>query len=206
MRAMLAIFAVLLGASGALAEEGEAMPYTLQPGDVISISVLEDPSLDRQVLVQPDGRISVPPAGVLMAGGRTPGELQTRLSRALAEDFVEAPAVTVALVSSPAFEASVEEAEEEEAVPRVYVLGQVQRPGGYELEDGMDMLQVLAIAGGPGVFAATGRIQLRSLTEDGVETVQILDYERLENGAPLPERFALEDGDVIFVPERGIFE
>ena len=207
IRAILLGVGIALGAGAAWAqsadtdaEAGEEL-YTIQPGDVISIQVLEDSSLNRDLLVQPDGRISFPLAGIVKASGRTPGELQEILSRRLSSDFLQPPSVTVSLASSPAF------GQQAAAQQRTFfVLGQVGQPGQFALSRPLTVVQALALAGGPGVFAATGRIQVRSVDEDGQEQVSLFDYEALEDGESLGAPLMVKDGDVIFVPESGFFE
>lgn len=210
MRSLLSVVLMsLLAAAAAPAsaqESGEApeddLVYRIQPGDVIGVQVLEDSSLNRELLVQPDGRVSFPLAGVVMAGGRTPEELQNTLSQELAADFLQAPTVTVSLQSSTAF--SGEGAQALQA--SFYVLGQVPAPGQFPILKPVTILQALAVAGGPGVFAAKDRIQIRKRNEDGIETVSLFDYEALEDGEAIDTSIEINDGDVIFVPESGFFE
>ncbi|MEM1344850.1 MAG: polysaccharide biosynthesis/export family protein [Pseudomonadota bacterium] len=175
-------------------------PFVLSPGDVIDVQVLEDNSLNRQLLIQPDGKISFPLAGVLDAGGKTPEQLQAIVRAALSDDFLDAPTVTVALVASQ------EIVRLQERRPTVFVLGQVRSPGVFPLGDGLSVVQILALAGGPAPFAATSRIQIRSRDDSGTESVTFFDYEELERGRRLPNIPPLSDGDVIFIPERGLFE
>lgn len=177
-----------------------AQDYSIQPGDTLEVTVLEDPGLNRQALVRPDGRITLPLAGSVVAEGLTPEALEARIRTALSRDFVTPPNVTVSLVSLG--ERSAEEAEE---LATVYILGEVRAPGPYDFEPPLDLLQALALAGGPAVFAARNRIQLRRTTEQG-ESVTILDYDLIEDGATPGNRAALRNGDVIIVPERGLFD
>lgn len=186
--------------------------YRLQPGDVVLVNVLEDPELDAQALVLPDGRMSMPVAGTLMAGGRAPEELAAAIRARLRDSFVQAPSVTVSVVSV----ASPEELdEEEEIVAEVYVLGEVARPGRYEYdgEEPITVIEALTLAGGPGPFAATKRIQVREEVEvegerTGVQAMRLFNYDSFEDGALVsPEDLAdLADGAVIVVPERRLFE
>jgi polysaccharide export outer membrane protein len=169
----------------------------LKPGDVVEISVLEDSSLNRQALVRPDGKISMPLAGTLQAADRTPEALQADLRQRLAKDFIEAPTVTVSLVSASA--------DEDEDLRFIYVLGQVANPGRFEVTEPLNILQALAIAGGPGVFAAKSRIQLRKRDENGGETVRLFDYAAVEDGSG-HELLVVGYGDIVVVPERGLFE
>lgn len=176
-------------------------PYLLQPSDVIDVQVLEDPSLNRQLLIQPDGLVSFPLAGAVQAGGKTPGQLANDIRRALSDDFLEPPAVTVALVSIGAIDETVAE---ETLV--IYVFGEVNNPGRFEVTDPVNVMQALAIAGGPGIFAATRRIQVRKRDEEGVEQLSFFNFDAVNDGNALPFPAEIDDGDVVFVPERGLFE
>ncbi len=179
--------------------------YRLVPGDVVEVTVLEDPDLGRQLLVRPDGRVSMPLAGTVMAGGRTPEQVQGTIRARLARNFVEPPTVTVAVVSVREGVGEVEET----VLSEVYVLGEVPRPGRfeYEAEDQLTVLQALTLAGGVGPFAAIKRIQVREVV-DGVETVRLFNYEAVEDGANVSaaDFEPLVDGAILVVPERGFLE
>jgi len=195
------VAALILAVPPAAALEAEDPdPFRLSPGDVVSVSVLEDASLDREVLIRPDGRIAIPIAGTVMAAERTPEELQAELSRRLAKDFVSAPTVTVSLARLGTPE------EQAAAQAIIYVTGQVNAPGRFAVEPPITVLRALAIAGGAGPFAATKRIQVRQRAEDGAETVTLFDYAAIEDGAAGGAAIELGDGDVVIVPERGLFE
>jgi len=181
----------------AQAQTESAGNYLLAPGDLIDINVLEDPTLNRQALIRPDGNISMPLAGTIAAAGRTPEAVQGLIRRRLAKDFVEPPNVTVALVALGI------EGEEE---PAFYVLGEVAQPGRFTFDEEtpVTVLQALALAGGLDVFAARKRVQIRRYA-DNVETLQLFDYDAVESGEGLLPPLFIEDGDVIVVPERGLF-
>ncbi len=172
--------------------------YLLEPGDLIDISILEDPTLNRQALIRPDGNISMPLAGTIAAAGQTPEAVQRLIRRRLAKDFVEPPTVTVSL-------AAVAEDNVWED-PAFYVLGEVNEPGRYNFdgEKPVTVLQALSLAGGLEVFAARKRIQIRRYAEN-IETLQLFDYDAVESGEGLLPPLFIEDGDVIVVPERGLF-
>lgn len=175
--------------------------YLVQPGDRLEVTVLEDPGLNRTVLVRPDGRISLPLSGTITAEGMTPEAIAAAVRRGLSRDFVEPPTVTVSLVSLGAPMASGDVA----ASAEIYVLGQVARPGVYQVLLPIDALQALALAGGPGAFAAERRIQIRRRSAEG-ESLQLFDYRHIQEGRVPSPFIALSDGDVIVVPERGLFE
>jgi len=195
-RSLLFFASLLLALAGvARAQVDGGGVYRIQPGDALSVSVLEDPGLNQSVLVRPDGRISLPLVGALVVEGLSPEQARDLIRDRLARDFVTPPTVNVALQS----------AVEQTDTVKVYVLGQVGSGGLYEVETPIDLLQLLAIAGGPGPFAATERIQLRS-NVDGREEVRFFNYALVEDGATPIERIPVREGDVIVVPERGLFE
>ena len=192
--------AILVLNFGTAAAQGGGV-YTLKPGDVVSITVLEDPLLDREVLGAPDGRVAMPLAGSLVAAGRTPAQLAGTVRARLRSRFVDPPTVTVSLVTLGEKDAG------EQNV--VYVLGEVTRPGRYEYDPKkpITILQALTLAGGPSPFAAIARIQIRERT-GGTETLRLFDYEAAADGALNTDRdlAALADDAVVIVPERGLFE
>lgn len=201
--AAIGLMLVLAAAPRALAQN----LYRLQPGDIVEITVIEDPNLNRRVLVGPDGRISLPLAGSITAADRTLGQVESTIQTGLAENFVRPPTVTAALVSLappplPEFE------EEDIELYSVYVLGEVLRPGRYDYESDkpISVLQALALAGGPAIFADRDEIQVRNLEVGGSETIRIFDYDAVENGLGAMLATSLSDGAVIVVPERGLFD
>lgn len=195
-RAFLVAASLTLALAGLAKAQVDAQGvYRIQPGDTLSISVLEDPGLNQSVLVRPDGRISMPLVGAIMVEGLSPEQTRDLIRKGLAKDFVTAPTVNVALQSA---------IDDPETI-KVYVLGQVGKSGLYEVETPIDLLQLLAVAGGPGPFAATERIQLRT-TIDGREEIRVFNYAQVEEGVTPIGQIAVREGDVVVVPERGLFE
>ncbi|MEM8796993.1 MAG: polysaccharide biosynthesis/export family protein [Pseudomonadota bacterium] len=184
-----------------LSGEAFAQSYKLKSGDNVSISVWQDEKLNRQVIVRPDGKVSLPLAGHVRAAGASLETLEVRVKQRLQKFYAEDLDVTAALVST-AEEAA---ADEEDAVV-IYVTGQVRNPGRYELrpDDPVTVLQGIALSGGLANFAAKGRIKVRR-SIDGEETVVRYRYRDVVKGRDLSADFLLEDGDVIVVPERGLF-
>lgn len=195
MRILLALSILAASWFGAAGAQTSEPDYLIRPGDTLDISVLEDPGLNRQVLVRPDGKISLPLAGTLEAEGLTPERLQADISRRLAKDFVTAPTVSVALTSF----------NRDEDLAQIFIIGAVNSPGRYEVELPIDVLEALALAGGPGVFAARTRIQVRRRGNLG-DQILTFNYETIENGLVPSAAIDLADRDVIVVPERGLFE
>lgn len=195
-------FGVLAAVSLLLSQAAMAADdvYKIQPGDTLEVTVLEDPNLNRQVLVRPDGRISLPIAGTVKAEGLSPEGVQSVIRRKLSGDFEILPTVTVSLVGTA------EETAKDEDISTVYVLGEARQPGrfAFKKDETLNVLQALALAGGLDRFAAPKRIQVRRVTEDG-EVVIPFDFEALEDGGT-GGGMEILDGDVIFIPERGLFE
>ncbi|MEM6487477.1 MAG: polysaccharide biosynthesis/export family protein [Pseudomonadota bacterium] len=205
---LLALSLVLAAALPAAAQDSEAPAFTLKPGDTLAVTVLEDENLSRQVLVRPDGKISMPIAGTIDAIGRTPEQVRSIIVARLGRDFITPPTVSVELVALGA-ENLLEQREllQEETVGTVFVIGQVNAPGRFQFdtEEPIDILQALALAGGPGVFAATKRIQIRRRSDSGTQ-ILLFDYEMVEDGEVAVDIVEMMDGDTIVVPERGLFE
>ena len=132
-----------------------ASAQALQPGDTISVSVWQEPKLDRTVVIPPGGMISFPLAGPVRAGGLTPEALADVLRGRLQKNYTEKLDITVAFV------ARVEKDEDEALAPRVYVTGEVTRPGPYVVKLRTNVMQAIALAGGLSPFAARQRIQVR---------------------------------------------
>ncbi len=192
-RTLLAVLAVLLAAPMAIAQSAG---YRIQPGDQLAITVLEDDTLNRQLLVLPDGTISVPLAGTIRAGGRSVESVEGVIADQLASNFAVRPSVFVSVVS----------VDETYGTFPIFVMGQVATPGAVEVEPGTTMLQAIALAGGLDRFAATKRIQLRRSDSTGQERLYIFNYKAVERGGAIQSMITLREGDVIIVPERRLFE
>jgi polysaccharide export outer membrane protein len=169
----------------------------LQPGDTIAISVYQDPKLDRQVVIGPTGMISFPLAGQIRAGGLTPAALESVLRLRLKDKFTEEPDITVSLVAAKQLE--------EDLKPRIFVTGEVLRPGFFVFRTRTNVLQAIALAGGFGPYAAKRRIQVRRQI-NGIEVMFLFDYVNFHSGRNVEDNIDLQAGDVIIIPERGILE
>jgi polysaccharide export outer membrane protein len=197
--AMLVSPALVSPAAAQVSEEDGL--YRIRAGDTLQVSVLEDPNLGRQVLVRPDGYISLPIAGTVKAAGLTPERLETVLQQKFSRGFEITPTVTVSLrFLAPGGEAA---ALNEEAVT-FYMLGSVGRRGPITVPEPVTILEALAIVGGPNQFAANHRIQIRRMVDD-VEQIILFDYDRVIEGKPVEGNIEIEDGDIIVVPERTLF-
>ena len=198
MRFLMALMVLVAGTATGQAQTDASSSIALKPGDTLAISVLQDPKLDRSVVVDPNGQIAFPLAGHITAEGLTPQRLEKvlkgRLKRNYKDDDLD---VTVALANAPS--------PEDDLKPKIFITGEVLKPGSYPIRQATTLVQALSVAGGLGPFAAKQRIQIhRGSGAD--ETIFHFDYKAYEAGLSLNSNIPLQAGDVIIVPERGILE
>jgi polysaccharide export outer membrane protein len=194
MRVLFVIFCLFFCVSAASAQ-------TLKSGDTLTITVLQDPKLDRTVVVDPAGEIAFPLAGHVRARGLTAQAVENILKARLKNNYKEENLdITVAVAASP------KEIPEEDLKPKVFITGEVVRPGSYVVRQPTTLMQVIALAGGVGPFAAKSRIQVRRRGSGGDETIFMFNYKAYEAGNDLEGNIKLRAGDVIMVPERGLFD
>lgn len=177
--------------------------YRIKPGDVVRVEVLEDATLNRDAIVLPDGRISLPLAGSVTAGGRSVEQVRSEVIAKLASNFATEPTVFVSLSQLGAPTASGGGAARTNTI---YILGEVANPGAHEIERGTTMLQALAQVGGFSQFAATKRIQLRRTDKSKKERIYNVNYKEILAGKTSIGTTIMESGDVIIVPQRRLFE
>ena len=164
---------------GALGSE-----FYLGPGDVLEISVWKDEALSRQVVVRPDGKISFPLIGDVVALGRTVDELRQVVEGKIKAYVPDAP-VTVMVVQVGS--------------PQVYVVGKVAKPGLYIMGQTLRVMQVLAMAGGMTPFANKDDI-LIIRKENGRQRVFKFNYGKVADGKDLDQNICLKPGDTVVVP------
>ena len=197
--------AMLIMAITVLGTAAAAQDYRLRSGDLLRVEVLEDSSLNREVLVAPDGNITMPLAGVVRVGGSTIRQVQQRLTTQLAGSFATEPNVLVSLARLHETPPPPPEPEDPDPL-KIYVIGEVNNPGLVPVDAGTTLLQSLSIAGGVTDFAATKRIQLRRQIGNGAEQVYRFNYQQVLEGHPGIGTTVLVEGDVIVVPARRLFE
>jgi polysaccharide export outer membrane protein len=179
--------------------------YNIRSGDTLAVEVLEDPSLNRSLLVLPNCTITFPFAGSVQAGGQSPDAVAGAIASRISSNFASEPTVFVTVQSlRPRVEA---QAPQIGPTIDVYMLGEIGAPGLKQIERGTTVLQALAISGGFTRFAATKRILLRrSNISTGEQTVSLINYKAIASGTSVGSDIVLADGDVIIVPERRLFE
>ena len=160
-------------------------PYTVKPGDTLTVSVWKEPELQRPVLVEPDGTFSFPLCGEINAHDKTVGQLQQEITQHLGR-FITDPVVTVSL--------------QKIAGNRVYVIGQVTKPGAFIVNPRVDVIQAIAMAGGTTPFASLGNIKIIRRTANGQQEALPFNYNDVVHGNDLSQNVTLEAGDVVVVP------
>lgn len=202
--ALLAAVLMLGSASKTVAQEN----YVIRPGDTLQIEVLEDPGLNRTTLVLPDGTISFPMAGTVRTNGRSVEQLRQSLSSALAPNFASAPNVYVSIASLSQARAASSGGSGSSRTMDVYILGEVTAPGKKGISRGTTILQFLAESGGLTRFAAEKRIELhRTNQKTGVVSTYLFNYRSPGGGAGgINGSTKLAPGDVVKIPQRGLFE
>jgi polysaccharide export outer membrane protein len=182
------IIAMLSFQTGVTAATDEAMQadsvYSIQPGDILEVSVWNEESLLRQVLVRPDGGLSFPLVGDVQAAGKSVADLQILITEKLTK-YIPDPVVTVAIQKLDG--------------NKVYVIGKVARPGEFVANRYMDVVQALSMAGGMTPYAADNKIKVLR-RENGKLTAIPFRYGDIEKGEDLEQNFMLQSGDVVLVP------
>jgi polysaccharide export outer membrane protein len=159
--------------------------YTVKAGDTLLVSVWKEPDLQGPVLVRPDGMFSFPLAGQLDARNKSVAELQQELTIKL-KKFISDPVVTVSI--------------QEIKGNKVYVIGQVQKPGDFVVNPRVDVMQALSMAGGTTPFAALGDIMILRRTDSGQQQALPFKYTDVVRGRNLQQNIMLQAGDVVVVP------
>ena len=174
--------AVLLVSGPAVAQGGS---YLLNPGDLLEISVWKEEGMERQVLVLPDGTISFPLAGHLVASGKTAAQVQDELIQRI-KRYISEPVVTVTVANVTGH--------------TIYVIGQVNRPGEFTVTREIDVMQALSLAGGLTPFGDEDDIKILR-REVGQQQAFDFDYSAVKRGQDLASNLILKAGDVVVVPD-----
>lgn len=161
--------------------------YKLGPGDVISVGVWGfDDLKNEELVVRPDGKLSFPLAGELTVQGMTPGELTTALTAKLGS-YVKDPNVTINIAKF--------------RTTRVYVLGEVTKPGMYELEKQHNLLDAIGMAGS--YTKRTAKKEIFIIRKENVDKPQKVNLLKLLKNGDLSQNVALNEGDVVYLTSNG---
>ncbi|MFH2093440.1 MAG: polysaccharide biosynthesis/export family protein [Pseudomonadota bacterium] len=160
-----------------------AGPYLIGPGDVLDISVWKNEDLTRQLKVLPDGMIYFPLAGEIKVEALSVEEFRMLLISKL-EKYVPDPVLTVSVNQTNSM--------------MIYVIGKVNSPGRFMIQENIDVLQALSLAGGLNPFAKEKEIRIFRKVND--ETILLnFNYKEVAEGDHLEQNIQLNRGDVIVV-------
>lgn len=164
--------------------------FLLGPEDEVEITVWKNVELSRVIAIRPDGLISMPLIGDIQAAGLTADALAQRITERLKQYFTTTPAVSVSVRTINSYS--------------VYVLGEVAKPGKYQLKSYITVLQAISLAGGFTDYARKNKLQIVRVTENGDRTRQevhiSLRYDDLVAGRGEPGNIVLFSGDTVVVP------
>ena len=172
---------LVLASDLALAQE---VGYTVKPGDTLIVSVWKEPDLQGDVLVTPDGAFAFPLVGQVDARGKTVTQLQQIVSERL-QKYISDPVVTVSVRDIRG--------------NKVYVIGQVNKPGEFIVNPRVDVMQALSMAGGTTPFASLGNIIILRRAGAQQEALRF-DFTSVAKGKDLTQNIELRAGDVVVVP------
>ena len=158
--------------------------YIIGPNDQLSILFWREKDLSADVLVRPDGKISLPLLNDVQAGGLTPEQLRVKVTEA-AQRFVDDPNATVVVrqINSR----------------KVFITGEVEKPGEYALAGPTTVLQLIATAGGIKEYADKEKIVILRI-ENGRETTLKFNYQQVVRQQKPNQNIMLKPGDTVVVP------
>jgi len=158
--------------------------YLIGPGDVLEISVWNEPDLGKRLIVPPDGVLSFPLINPIKVTNLTITALKKAVTKRLSE-YIPDATVTVLLAEINSLKA--------------YVIGKVKQAGEYQISLETTVLQILAKAGGLTPFASDGNIKILRQKNEKIINIPF-DYGEVENGKNLEQNIVLKAGDVVLVP------
>jgi polysaccharide export outer membrane protein len=164
--------------------ENPAASYIIGPDDVLSVLFWRDKDMSYDVVVRPDGKISLPLVNDIQAGGLTPSQLRDNVNT-IARRFVEEPSVTVVVKQINS--------------RKLFITGQVEKPGPYPMGGPTTVLQLISMAGGLKEFT-DGKKILIMRTKDGKQTGRMFNYREVTSGKHLEQNIELQPGDTVVVP------
>jgi len=158
--------------------------YQLRQGDTVLISVWREDTLQRQVVVLPDGSVTFPLIGRVEVAGLSTPEVEQKFSKKLKEYFPE-PIVTVVIVGIDG--------------NRAFVTGKVMHPGPLIISGPITVLQAISLVGGFDKFADEGGIKVIRARPDGQDILPV-NYKDIISGRNMSTNIQLKAGDTLVVP------
>lgn len=167
------------------AEKLRESVYRVGPGDVLRVNVWKNDQLSQEISVRPDGAITLPLLGDIQVAGKTLEQVDSAISEQGARFFTEPLSVTTQVIEIKSY--------------RIYVLGEVQRPGEYSPATQVTVLQALSLGGGFTRFASADDIVVIRQDDKGARRIPFAYSEVVKRGA-LDENLLLKSGDTVVVP------
>ena len=164
--------------------------YRMAVADQVTINVWKNPELSLSAPIRPDGKISLPLVGDVMAVGRTPEGLAATIEGKLS-NYVKSPNVTVILTSLQGHE----------FLSRIRVTGSVTKNTSIAYSQGMTVLDAILEAGSVDLYADANNTKLHRRTKQGSEAYDIRLKDIMQDG-DMSTNITLMPGDVVTVPER----
>lgn len=163
--------------------------YHIQPGDQLDIKFFYNPELNEQIVVRPDGRISLQLVNEVMAAGLTPGQLTDHLRKAYGGELKKPEVAVIVRTFND---------------QRVYVDGEVLKPGVVALPGPLTVLQSIAQAGGMKESARPDEVIIIRKNGEAKPTTIVVNLEDAIDGTDLQQDIALAPHDIVFVPRSTI--
>ena len=164
--------------------------YTVGVDDIIEINVIRPEPLNLTVTVSPDGTVTFPYIGLVLANDKTLTQLQNEITARLSEGYMKYPVVNVILKESRS--------------RRFFVYGEVAKPGAYPIDQNTSVMRAISLAGGFTKFGSSSRIKVLRVRKDnaGYEPIKI-NINDILNGDPNSD-ISIYSGDIVVVSE-GVF-
>ena len=159
--------------------------YVIGPDDALGIVFWREKDMSTDVVVRPDGKISLPLINDLQAAGLSPGQLRESVQTEAARYF-EDPNVTVIVKQINS--------------RKIFITGQVMKPGPYALSGPTTVLQLIALAGGLTEFADQERIIVWRNNPAGQQISYVFNYKAVSHRRNLEQNITLRPGDTVVVP------
>lgn len=167
------------------AERKATQTYSVGPGDVLQVRAWKNEALSQRVTVRPDGYITLPLIGDVPAGGKSVDQIATDISEAAKRYYNEPQMISVEVSELHSY--------------RIYVLGEVSRPGEFTPKGQVTVLQAIALAGGFTRFAAPDKVVIVRRDAQGSRRIPFAFTHVVERG-DLRENLPLQSNDTVVVP------
>ncbi len=164
--------------------------YRIGVGDALSVNVWRNPEMSLNVPVRPDGKISMPLIGDIMAADLTTEQLSQNITKSLTT-YIRSPQVTV-IVTNPS---------SSDFQRRVRITGAVASPQSIPYREGMTVLDLVLLAGGPNQFASPNKAKLYRKVNNELKVYPI-KLDDLINDGDVATNYTLQPSDIVTVPER----